>query len=300
MKILVIGDFQGVLLNKLKKDIEKEEFDIVVAVGDYGGLKDWKPYVMEILRRSRKGEETISAKEFFGKKGLKTLLKREFESVKKILRYLDTIGKPVILIFGNSDDGWYDYAGEKLKRKKRREKMKKSYKNYLGKLKNVKIIHYGSKVARKLNFIGFGGYMDIEAFFSKEKFPSGVEQIPKRLNRHRYMRKLFFEIIKKSDNRKLKKIFVFHYPPYGVFDIIRDKRNPMDGESAGVKFFAEAVKKHKPLAVLCGHMEEYQGIKKLYGVPVINPGAAQWGRYAILDLDEEKKIRNIIFKRGKK
>ncbi|MFQ5531642.1 MAG: hypothetical protein ACE5ES_03450, partial [Candidatus Nanoarchaeia archaeon] len=120
------------------------------------------------------------------------------------------------------------------------------------------------------------------------------EKIPERKKRHFYMKKYFFDIIKranKQNKKKLPRIFVFHYPPYGVFDIIRDKKNPMDKESAGVKFYAEAIKKYKPMAVFCGHMEEYQGMKKLQGIPVVNPGGAEDGKYAIVEINDKGKVK---------
>ena len=59
LKVLVVGDFQGVFPEKLKKKLKKEEFDIVVAVGDYGGIDEWQPYIFDIFKRIKKGEERI-------------------------------------------------------------------------------------------------------------------------------------------------------------------------------------------------------------------------------------------------
>ena len=65
----------------------------------------------------------------------------------------------------------------------------------------------------------------------------------------------------------------------------------MNGQSAGIGFFSEAIKKYKPLVVLCGHMHEYQGIKKLHGVPVVNPGDAEKGKYAIVEIGGKGRAR---------
>ncbi len=289
MKLLVIGDFQGVFPEKLKNKLKKEEFDLVVAVGDYGGIKDWYPYVKAIFVSLKKGIERPDPEEFFGIKKLKELEKKDFQAAKSVLSELNKLRKPVALIFGNTDDGWYTYIGDSI-RARREEKEGK----HLKRLKNIKDITYGKRKLLGFNFIGFGGYMDIEAFFKKSTFKSENENIPARKKRHKKVRKKFFDLLKRANKQKGEKIFVFHYPPFGIFDIIRNKDNPMDKESAGVKFYNEAIKKYKPRLVICGHMEEYQGMKKLYGVPVINPGNAEKGKYAIVDIsDKEVKARFV-------
>ena len=92
-------------------------------------------------------------------------------------------------------------------------------------------------------------------------------------------------------------IRIFHN---ATFDIIKDnKDNPMNNKSAGVNFFNEAIKKYKPKLVFCGHMHEYQDMKKLHGVPVINPGDGEKGKAAIITLPENKKEKiNIVYITG--
>ncbi len=107
------------------------------------------------------------------------------------------------------------------------------------------------------------------------------EKQNKRLNRRNKSKTHLFKTLK---NTKSPRIFIFHYPPKGAFDIIRDKKdNPMNGKSTGISFFTQAIKKYKPSLVLCGHMHEYQGAKRLAGSLVINPGDAEKGKYAIID-----------------
>ena len=281
MKILVIGDFQGVFPEKLKQKLKKEEFDMIVGLGDYGGIKDWYPFIKEIFTCLKKGKEYPNIEEFFGEKTLKELEKKDFNAAKKVLSNLNKLGKPVVSIFGNTDPEWYNYIGGS-----RNEKSNEA-KTFLKKLKNFKDITYGKRKFFGINFIGFGGYMDIEAYFKKSTFKTGNRNIPKTKKRHEMVKKKFFDFLKKTDKQKGEKIFVFHYPPYGVFDIIKDKKNPMDGESAGVKFYSEAIKKYKPKLVLCGHMAEYQGVKRLHNVPVINPGDAEKGKCAILNIKKD-------------
>ena len=288
MKILAIGDFQGVFPTKLKKKISKKEFDLVIGIGDYAGIKEGYPYVRDMFKRSKSGKERISPEEFFGKEKLKKLEKKDFEAGKKILSELNKMKEPVIAIFGNTDDGWYEYPGSKMKWAEKKKL------RYLKRLKNMRFITYAKKKIRGITFVGFGGYMDIAAYFRKNTFPEEKQHIPARKKRHAKIRKKLFDLLKEAYRKKGNKAFVFHYPPKGIFDIIKDKKNPMDKESAGIDFFREAIKKYKPTFVLCGHMAEYEGMKKLYGVPIINPGAAHEGRAVIIEIDKGK-IKKIKF-----
>ena len=288
MKILAIGDFQGEIPTKLKKKIDKEDFDLVVGVGDYTGIKEFYPFIMNHFKLLQKGKEPISATDFFGKRKLKALEKKDFEAGKKVLSYLNSLGKPVLAIFGNTDDGWYRYTGRySLYYEKKKG-------NYAKKMENISFMTYSKKKYADTNFIGFGGYMDIEAYFKEKTFKIKNDRgrIRKRLANHKKMSGKFYRLIRSASEGK--KVFVLHYPPYGVFDIIRNKKNPMDGKSSGIKFFSDGIKKYKPALVFCGHMAEYQGMKKLYGVPVVNPGAAHHGKAAIVEFDNGK-IKGVRF-----
>lgn len=282
MKLLVIGDFQGVFSSNLKKKLKKESFDAVIAVGDYAGIKEWRPYIMSIFKRLKKGKKRISAEEFYGKRGFRNLLKKDEKSAKKVLIELNNLGKPVFLVFGNGDDDWYTYKFDNEAWKANKERRK-----FLSKLKNIYDLTYGRRKFRKYNLIGFGGYMDIDAFFKEKEFDEENERtLERRIGRRERSRKHLLKMIRKA---KGEKIFIFHYPPKGVFDIIRDKKdNPMNGKSAGIGFFREAVKKYEPRAVFCGHMHEYYGMKKIRHSVVINPGDAEKNKYAIVEISEDK------------
>ena len=287
MKILAIGDFQGNFPSRLVKKIKKEEFDAIVGVGDYGGISNWRPWVMQNLRSSKAGKPYLTAEEYFGKKKLKKLIMKDDFAAKNVLRRLTRFGKPVISVFGNGDDGWYHYKYSKglppsLKEKRR----------FLRRLKAFKDITYGQAMFGGKSFIGFGGYMDIDAYFDKKTFKDAedVEKCKMRIDRREKSKSDLFKRLRKIGKNK-EPIFVLHYPPQGAFDIIRDKKdNPMNGKSAGIGFFTDAIRQYRPLLVLCGHMHEYQGAKRIGRTIVVNPGDAEKGKYAIVEV-EEKNVR---------
>ena len=138
------------------------------------------------------------------------------------------------------------------------------------------------------SFLGFGGYMDAKAN-DKSRDAESQKRVDKR---NQKAEKKMNSLVKKS---RKKSIFICHYPPKGIFDKIKDKKNPFHGGSTGIDFFRKAILKHKPFLVLCGHMEEYQGKKKLGSSWVINPGAAHEGKAAIIEINngEVKKIKFI-------
>lgn len=273
MKLLVVGDFQGFFPKKMKDKLKKEDFDFVIGVGDYTGVKEWRPYIMKSLSLGKKGKR-LSAEEYFGKKRYKKLLKRDYDAGINVLRELKKLAKPTIIVFGNGD--WHKYKFDKLS-----FDIKRKYDNVVKKI-GLRNITYGKTKFNEINFIGFGGYMDIDAYFDKKEWKDeDRETYNHRIMRRNKGKKHLFNLLRKV---KGEKIFVLHYPPKGAFDIIRDKKdNPMNGKSAGIGFFNEAIKRYNPKLVLCGHMHEYQGMKRLGKSIVVNPGDAEKGKYAIVD-----------------
>jgi Icc-related predicted phosphoesterase len=281
MKILAIGDFQGKFPNNLKRRIKKEDFDLVVGVGDYGGIDDWRPYILAFFKSYEKYGKRISPEEYFGKKGFKSLLRRDRKATECVLRDLNGIGKRVIYVFGNGDDEWYSYPFQRGF-----WKVMKSKKGFLRKLENLKNITYSQKKVKGKVFFGFGGYWDLK-WYSKEKKNRAKNYGRKVKTRIRRSRRDLFDRLRKL-NKKDRKIFVFHYPPKGVFDIIKERGNPYNGKSSGIEAFTEAIKRYSPELVLCGHMHEYQGARKIGKSLVVNPGDAEKGKAAIIDIPEEK------------
>lgn len=281
MKILAIGDFHG-HTEKLKK-IPRQDFDFVIGVGDYAGIEDWMPWIRHIFKIKDRGKR-ISPQEFFGKKRFKKLLKDDFAAGKKALKFLDGLMKPGFFVFGNGDDEWYNYSFSKDILQGRKNLIK-FWKN----LKNLKEMTYKVRRYKGISFLGFGGYMDVTANDkSRDKEWQKIVNLRNKRAENK-MNSLLKQIKRKS-------IFIFHYPPKGIFDIIKEKGNPFRGGSSGIDFFRKAILKHKPFLVLCGHMHEYQGKKKLGNSLVVNPGEASKGEFAIIDIDENKgKVKQVKF-----
>lgn len=77
-------------------------------------------------------------------------------------------------------------------------------------------------------------------------------------------------------------ILITHNPPYGVVD------KSYTGKHVGSKIILNAVKKHQPKLLLCGHIHEAKGRGKIGRTPVYNLG---WhGDYAVFDITEKVKL----------
>lgn len=71
-------------------------------------------------------------------------------------------------------------------------------------------------------------------------------------------------------------VLISHTPPYGSLDKIKN------GKHIGSKILLEAIKKHQPKLVLCGHIHGAKGKAKIGKTRVINLGCC--GDYEIIDV----------------
>lgn len=84
-------------------------------------------------------------------------------------------------------------------------------------------------------------------------------------------------------------ILVSHCPP------IRTSVDRVpSGEHAGSLSVRKFVEETKPILVVSGHIHEAQGIDKIGETTVVNPGSAQTGNYAAIELNS---LLNIKFER---
>ena len=92
-------------------------------------------------------------------------------------------------------------------------------------------------------------------------------------------------------------IFMMHYTPYGFFDIVKNNKSPMFRKHVGFEPYNKVIKKYKPAIAICGHMHEYQGMKRMGKTTVVATGPAFGGKAAIIDCPDKEgskiKIRLI-------
>jgi Icc-related predicted phosphoesterase len=110
--------------------------------------------------------------------------------------------------------------------------------------------------------------------------------------------KLLYKNIIKNNRRKQKlnrllkenpdSILITHNPPYGYVD------KAYTGKHVGSEILLNAIKKHKPKYVLCGHIHEAKGKARIGKTIVYNLG---WhGDYAVIDIEKNKLLESNFLK----
>ncbi len=155
----------------------------------------------------------------------------------EILRKLNSIGKPVIVVHGNHESS-SNLAAVSMR------------------YKNINFIHKSYHVIGDVIFFGYGGggFSVTDSAFDKaaDNFMKEYDKICKR------------------ENKDLRLILVTHAPPYGT--AIDDMG--YDGSwHVGCKNFTEFIRIHQPLLAVSGHIHETFELEDKIGKTLLfNPG----------------------------
>ncbi len=117
--------------------------------------------------------------------------------------------------------------------------------------------------------------------------------------REESLKKEFFKNRMKKNPRRERKlnnllkenpdsILISHNPPYGCVD------KAYNGKHVGSKILSQAIKKHQPKYVFCGHIHEAKGKAKIRKTEVYNLGSH--GDYLVLDTEKNKIIESNFLK----
>jgi len=279
IKILAIGDFHGKFPGKLIRKIKKENPDLILSTGDF-------PYSRKLRKIIFKYWVDKEWYEVIGLKKASKLLKTSFKSGLNVLKRLNSLNKKSYVIWGNAD--FY----EKYKKNKKRALFPGNYNDSIKKMKNIILVDKKMKYFSDLEIIGHGGYVDVTEYIKNPIDKEKKKQIARKKRYERDIKKLKKLFLKKKPKRGF--IFIIHYTPYKCLDIAKSKSSPMYGKHVGFEPYNNIIKKYKPLLTICGHMHEYQGIKKLGKTIVVATGAAKDGEAAVIEIEKDK-IKSIKF-----
>ncbi|MBU2634379.1 MAG: metallophosphoesterase [Nanoarchaeota archaeon] len=283
MKFLLIGDFHGKIHKKLNK-IKNLDFDYILCTGDLsfdGGLRK---YVFRYWKElDKKPLEKI-----IGKKEYHRICKK-IEGSKLIpLKFLNSLGKKAYLVRGNFD------LEPTSKNKKESNLIIKPLAEKVKKYKNIHLINARVIKIKDYDLIIHSGYrFPTEKGIEKSTFVKYTQEGIKRRNKqwNRRLKKLFSKV-KNFDNT----IFLAHDPPKNYLDKVKNKKSPLYGKHIGDEYYTKYIKKYKPSICVCGHMHENQGKDKIGKTLVVNPGPALEGKFAILELKDNKIISIKFYK----
>jgi len=279
MKFLLCGCFHGRVPNKLIKIAKKEKVDYILSTGDFYSGDVFRDLIFKYFDKT-KGTDFL-LKEIIGAKRYNKLVKKLNLSGIKTLNKLNSLNIPIITCYGNHDSSlkmpWF---------KVRTLKNKDILDNKIKKLKNIKLIDYGFK---KIDgyFIYFIG---VKFPRKNKKYMEGWGyQYKVALDEYKKLNKFF----KKMDPRKV--ILLSHEPPLNTrFDKVSYRKSPAYGKHVGDFVIKDIIKKYKPLIHISGHMHEHQGKAYLRKTLLISHGPAQYGKFALLELEKDK-IKKLKF-----
>lgn len=308
MKILAVGDLHGD-----KPKIHFKDFDAIVVVGDVCSDKEFRPLKNAWVKYLEKNpDEPVTDDEFFtlkiGKKKVEDLYKDALKEGRKIMEFLNSLGKPIFMAPGNWDQsygstrikdieaGEYSYyksfldfwIGEKINPK------------LIKGLKNVKSIQFKLQKFKGYNFLGYGLsslHEDPKLRGGRRKLDFTKEEYEKLLRAYDKILKKLADEYKKRD-KNISTIFVTHNVPYNTkLDTLQDKESKHHKKHFGSSVARWFCDKYQPLLCIGGHMHEHFGKIKIKKTTAINVG---FGSHVNTLIELEKgKIKKIEFWDGK-
>lgn len=288
IKILCIGCFHGKIPKNLKHFVKKNKIDLILAHGDFPDFTIFRDIQFKYWNELHAG---MSFEDFLGKKKLERMEKFGINQGKKILRFLNSLGIPVIITHGNHDitDKYPWQSRRHIKRGDPfTEISKDSLESTIKNLKNITLIDYSSRKFRNFFIYGVG---------CKVLTP----QEPEDPLTYLYWKKLRKRELKKlqeffTKERSKTTIVLTHDPPYGTkLDKITWRKSPRYGDHLGTDQIKNFVRKYQPLLWICGNIHEGRGIMKIGKTFVMNTGYARIGQAGYAEL-ENGKIRVKLIK----
>ncbi|MFW5704644.1 MAG: metallophosphoesterase family protein [Nanoarchaeota archaeon] len=254
VKFLVIGDLHGQI-----PKIKTGDFDAVIAPGDF--CADYiRPYYIKLFRLIKeKNDKNLKLKNvcpFYKRIYYKI---KSIRKGKKVLDFLNSIGKPVFLVPGNWEP-----------KEKYWNKLIKGYSNLVD-------LHLKKKNFKGISFIGYGFNSSPEDLKDKE-----VKRVFKNLD--------------KKFSSKTPVILLTHNVPYKTkLDKINSPGSYAHNQHYGSILAKNLIKKYQPLLCVGGHIHEGYGKQKVGKTLCINAGFGG-DKNTIVEIDEQKgKILNVEF-----
>ena len=85
-------------------------------------------------------------------------------------------------------------------------------------------------------------------------------------------------------------ILLMHVPPYKT-----KVDKTFTGLHVGSKALRKFIEEKQPPLVICGHIHEARGIDEIGKTLIVNPGPLFRGHYAVIDINEERKVSITLY-----
>lgn len=263
MRIVTVGDLHGSMEHARRVPVKKA--DIFLLTGDLGEAKLMRKMAFDTIERQKQGLPE--------KKYSPAIRKRAFmEAYNSSLRVVKYLARhaPVYTIFGNVESS-------NAQTRKESKKIGLPLPYITKALRAIPNVHLINNKTVQLGDVKIGG---LEYFIDE----NWVEEFkPKNYERWFAKAQKVTERAKKTLNRfEDIDILLCHQPPYGILDQVTSPPAPKhwNGKHAGSKVVLDYIKRTKPQYVVCGHIHEGEGEKKVGKTTVYNLG---FGSYRVIE-----------------
>ncbi len=285
MKFLCVGCLHGNLPKKILKFVKN--VDVILCSGDLPNtdfirnfeFKNWKKIT----------SSTVYYKLLPDKKWHKEY-KNISEDTSSILKKLNSIGKQIFLITGNSDfiDNDKKILIDIVNLPKSILSVGEIIKKF--KFRNIKLLKHNLVSINGITIIGNSGYRGVVS-----KKLSKRKDLVIRTNIEAFNRKWNIRLKRLFKKSKGTAIFFAHDPPRDTkLDIVKNKKSPMNGKHVGDEYYKRYILKYQPLIHVCAHMHENQGLDRIGKTIILNSGFGGKSQFAMFDISNNE-IKNIKF-----
>ena len=261
MKVLAVGDPHGSMkkIGKIPLKLKKDA-DVILITGDLGKADLARKVAFERIRREKEGLPELE--ENF--KETEKIYEEVHNSTLKILKHFSKYTN-TYTIQGNVRI----FSSKDVKNYKKKYNIKcKSTLDIINKIKKVSLVKNRVRIINGLR-VGFLEYFTDVSWvkeFKPEDYRDSMKSARKETDKAKRVLKRFGEKID---------ILVCHQPPFGVLDKVgKPAPKHWRGKRAGSKAILSYIKKYQPKYVLCGHIHEGEGKKKIGKSKVYNLGVA--------------------------
>lgn len=264
MKILAIGDPHG---SEKVKRIPMKNVDLILLTGDIGKADLARKIYFENYNRKQQGLPELKET-----KKEKQIIHREIHySTIDLLRYLSKHA-PVYTIQGNVGIPTLANVRED---KERYGISLPCTRILVDKMPNVNLVKNRLRLVQGLR-VGFLEFFVDTCWvrnFRPKDYKERIKKAKKQTDKARRILKRFSDL----------DILICHQPPYGILDKVNFPEAPKyyQGKHAGSQVILEYIKKKHPRLVLCGHIHEGKGRKKIGKTEIFNLGCC--GNYKIFN-----------------
>ena len=293
MRLLVFGDFHGVL-----QKIPETNFDAVISAGDFFGLSP-RAYRESLKLRMLYFAAENTQNPLLKKRLLKVyaqrgklferMVKKEephnFKRARRILEYLNSLGKPVFVIPGNWEcfPPFFGSSREYHHRMQRYQELKQG-------LKNIVEMHLQQQDFSGFSIVGLGlCQMPENIFYHHSELAKRMYKDKKHLRLYNHWMRKMRPLFVGAQRRKKPILFISHNQPYNTsLDIINNKDSPAHGEHYGSCVTRKLIEDFQPFLCLGAHIHETKGTCRVGKTLCVNPGFGGAGEYAVIDIQGKK------------